>query len=266
MNKIDYMVVLEVNNANPNGDMNSGNMPRVDINNIGEISDVCLKRKMRNRLEADGENILIQMDSPEQSIKDIMDKSSIDFSKSKQEIQDNSCKEWFDVRAFGGVFAFKKSKKNDSVSVNVRGAMSVSPAFSIDPVEIETSTITKCISGESTDSGKRSSDTVGEKHRVKHGIYTFHGSISSAIADKNGLSTGDVECIKEMLPKLFEDDFSASRPAGSMEVLKVLWWEHKSTGGSCSTGKLVKHVTVNSDGSIDIDPNITISPEIIDGF
>lgn len=139
-----------------------------------------------------------------------------------------------DVRSFGQVFAFKDGK--EGVSVGVRGPVSLHPAFSIEPINIESLQITKSVNSITTD--KKSSDTMGTKHRVDFAVYTTFGSINCQLAEKTGFTMEDAELIKEALHTLFENDASSARPDGSMEVLRLYWWKHDCKNGQYSSAKV----------------------------
>ncbi len=273
--KIDFAVILTVQHANPNGDPLNGNRPRVTYEGYGEISDVAIKRKIRNRLMEMGKSIFVQSDDnrvdnysslrerAEETLKDV------DMSE-KKKFQEAACKAWLDVRAFGQVFAFKakkgkKSEGEDSgegVSIPVRGPVSIHPAFSVAPVLDRSSSIqiTKSVSGEPGE--KRGSDTMGMKHRVDHGVYVFYGSMNPQLASKTGFSDEDAEDIKKALQTLFVNDESSARPAGSMVVHKVYWWEHNSKNGQYSSAKVHRLLDVkpNKDEPKSVeDYNITLA-------
>lgn len=145
-----------------------------------------------------------------------------------------ACAKWMDVRSFGQVFAFKDGK--EGVSVGVRGPVSIHPAFSIEPINIESLQITKSVNSITTD--KKSSDTMGTKHRVDFAVYTTFGSINCQLAEKTGFTMEDAELIKEALHTLFENDASSARPDGSMEVLRLYWWKHDCKNGQYSSAKV----------------------------
>jgi CRISPR-associated protein Csd2 len=283
-NKIDFAVILRASKANPNGDPLNGNRPRMDYDGYGEMSDVCIKRKIRDRLmEAKDENgnfkysIFVQSDERKvddaKSLKDRADKALKDNLT-----METACQQWFDVRAFGQVFAFKstnsKKKKGEEaeeggdtgVSIPVRGPVSVHSAFSIEPIRPESIQITKSVNSETTADGKKSSDTMGMKHRIDKAVYVFYGSINPQLAEKTGFSKEDADAIKKVLPKLFENDESSARPAGSMEVINVFWWNHGCKAGKYSTAKVHRSLRVNVDGSYEIKSLTGLEPEIIDGF
>jgi CRISPR-associated protein Csd2 len=107
---------------------------------------------------------------------------------------------------------------------------------------------------------------MGMKHRVEKGVYVFFGSMNPQLAEKTGFSGEDAEAIKKVLPRLFENDESSARPAGSMEVLKVLWWKHNCKAGQYSSAKVHRTLKVQPDGSYVIDPLAGLNPEEIPGF
>ena len=247
-NKIDFAVLLTVNKANPNGDPLNGNRPREDYDGYGEISDVCIKRKIRNRLQDMGEKIFVQsQDRCDDGAKSLSDRANMQDvlkqalkSKDPEAYAKAACETWIDVRAFGQVFAFK----GDSVSVGVRGPVSVQTAVSVDPVDIATLQITKSVNSETTD-GKKSSDTMGTKSRVEFGLYVVKGSINRQLSEKTGFSDEDAEKIKDALISLFENDASSARPDGSMEVQKVFWWKHNCPMGQYSSAKVHRTLKVS---------------------
>ncbi|MFD2672612.1 type I-C CRISPR-associated protein Cas7/Csd2 [Marinicrinis sediminis] len=243
--KIDFAVVMTVRNANPNGDPLNGNRPRQNYDGYGEISDVCIKRKIRNRLQDMGESILIQSDERRndayRSIKDRVEghEEVQQFAKGKK--TDNilfakaACETWLDVRSFGQVFAFSGS----DVSVGIRGPVSIHTATSLDPIDISSMQITKSVNAVTQkDPDKKSSDTMGMKHRVDFGVYICYGSINTQLAEKTGFTHEDAEKIRQALITLFENDTSSARPDGSMEVNQVYWWEHNSKMGQHSSAKV----------------------------
>ena len=289
-NKIDFAVVLRVKRANPNGDPLNGNRPRTDYDNYGEMTDVCNKRKIRDRLlerwvadgkkEDDGNMIFVQSDDRKEDIyKSLRARAEAGLGNKlgSDETVDLACKRWLDVRAFGQLFALKGGKKakkgeenegegDTGISIGIRGPVTVQSAFSVAPVDIASTQITKSVSGEDTKDGKRSSDTMGMKHRVENGVYVFFGSMNPQLAKRTGFSDVDAEAIKQVLPRLFENDESSARPAGSMEILKVIWWKHNCKAGQYSSAKVHRALTVNPDDSIKLDPLDGLTPEIADGF
>ena len=247
-NKIDFEVLVMVQNANPNGDPLNGNRPRETYDGFGEISDVCIKRKIRNRLQDMGENIFVQSEErSDDECKSLSDRArknedmqKAQKDKDRDEYAKAACKEWIDVRSFGQVFAFK----DGSVSVGVRGPVSVHSAFSVLPVSIDSMQITKSVNSETKD--KKSSDTMGMKHKVNSALYIVKGSINHQLAQKTGFSDEDAEKIKEALRTLIVNDSSSARPDGSMEVCRVYWWKHNCPMGQYSSAKVHRLVKVTA--------------------
>ena len=282
VNKIDFAVIISAKNANPNGDPLNGNRPRENYDGYGEISDVCIKRKIRNRLQDMGKEIFVQSDERRtdgfRSLKDRADgcaelKKSI---KDKEQYAKIACDKWIDVRSFGQVFAFKKGEEDNSVSVGIRGPVSIHSAVSISPIEISSMQITKSVNGETQkDPDKKGSDTMGMKHRIEFGVYVIYGSINTQLATKTGFSEEDSELIKEALITLFENDCSSARPDGSMEVCKLYWWKHNAQMGQYSSAKVHRSLQIVpsvqvprsiNDYNISLETLDELTPEIYDGI
>jgi CRISPR-associated protein Csd2 len=276
-NKIDFAVVLRVDHANPNGDPLNGNRPRTDYDRLGEITDVCLKRKIRDRLQEHGHAIFVQSnDRKNDSAKCLRERAENflgDKLASAKEAIPAACGRWFDVRAFGQIFPFKKKGKakdeeggGEGISIPIRGPVSVRSAFSVEPVEVTSTQITKSVNLDGDSDVKRSPDTMGMKHRVDHGIYVFFGSMNPQLAEKTLFSDDDAAAIKQVLPRIFENDASSARPEGSMEVLKVIWWKHNCKAGQHSSAKVHRSLKVKPDGTFELERLEGLEPEQIDGF
>lgn len=297
-NKIDFMVLCTVNNANPNGDPIDGNRPRTTYSGHGEISDVCIKRKIRNRLQDMGESIFVQMeercDDKKKSLKERADdnipKKPNNEKYTKEEYSAIACEKWIDVRSFGQVFAFsskssdkkkenesKKKEKGAGVSVGVRGPVTLHQALSVSPVDVSTMQITKSVNSETTSDGGKSSDTMGSKHMVAFGLYVIKGSINVQLAEKTKFSEEDAEKIKECLRTLFVNDCSAARPDGSMEVCRVYWWKHNNKIGQYSSAKVHNTIKITPKDGVDVPASFDdydicetdlegLKPEIIEGI
>lgn len=248
-NKIDFAVIISVKNANPNGDPLNGNRPRVNYDGLGELSDVCIKRKIRNRLMQTGHSIFVQSDDNRvDEYRSLRNRAegilkNVDL-KNETKYREAACAQWIDVRTFGQVFAYKGGDEA-GVSIGIRGPVSIHPAFSVAPVldRVTSLQITKSVSGEG-DGTKRASDTMGMKHRVDHGVYIFYGSMNPQLAEKTGFSDEDADSIKVAISTLFRNDASSARPEGSMEVHKAYWWKHDSKIGKYSSAKV--HRTVGN--------------------
>lgn len=251
--KIDFAVIVTVNCANPNGDPLTGNRPRVTYEGLGEISDVAIKRKIRNRLMHMGKEIFVQPDDNRQDEhRSLLARAKAQINvdpKRDDDYRQAACERWIDVRAFGQVFPIKGASKGQGSSIGIRGPVSIHSAFSVAKVENRMTSlqIVKSVStaeGKEGDAGKRGSDTMGMKHRVDHGVYVFYGSMNPQLASKTGFSDEDAQAIKEALRTLFVNDESSARPAGSMAVHKVYWWEHNSPNGKYSSAKIHRSLKV----------------------
>ena len=277
-NKIDFAALISVRMANPNGDPSNDNCPRTDYYGYGEFSDVCIKRKIRNRMQDMNEKIFVQSeDRCEDVFKSLSERASAVLKgiKDREKYAQKACATWLDVRTFGQVFAFGKSKDKDSVSVGVRGPVSIHQAISISPVEIQPLHITKSVNGNVDE--KRSSDTMGTKYSVRFGLYLLKGAINVQLAEKTGFTEEEAQMVKECLRTLFVNDSSAARPDGSMEVVKLYWWQHNCKDGQYSSAKVHRSLKVTlkdtnripssvDDYAIQIEALPGLEPEVIDGL
>ena len=273
-NKIDFAIVMSIEHANPNGDPLNGNRPRQTYDRFGEISDVCLKRKIRNRLLDMGEQIFVQSDDKRKddfrSLKDRYDAEAKHHNK--DDVRNWGCETWYDVRAFGQLFAFKKSGKKGeddaqgAVSIGIRGPVSIQSAYSLEEVMIDSMQITKSVNLETDKKNpdKRGADTMGIKHRIVKGVYVAYGAVNCQLASTTGFSNEDAEKLKKALLTLFENDSSSARPEGSMEVLKLVWWRHNCASGQYSSAKVhgaLKKI-IKKDGSFDVEILRTSLPDL----
>ncbi|WP_173434513.1 type I-C CRISPR-associated protein Cas7/Csd2 [Sharpea azabuensis] len=278
-NKVDFAVIVTVNKANPNGDPLNGNRPREDFNGFGEISDVCIKRKIRNRLQDMGERIFVQSsDRSDDGAKCLSERATknedlVKFAKNKDEASYRklACQTWIDVRSFGQVFAFKSK---ETMTTGIRGPVTVQTGISVDPINITTTQITKSVNSEPKEG--KSSDTMGSKNRVDFGVYIIRGSINHQLAELTGFSEEDAEKIKHALISLFDNDASSARPDGSMEVVKVYWWKHNCYNGQYSTAKVQRTLQVHKKEGVETPQSINdyeivltnlegLSPEVYEG-
>ena len=254
-NKIDFAVLVSVTMANPNGDPLDGNRPRTSYSGYGEISDVCIKRKLRNRMQDMGQRIFVQSDDrSDDGCKSLRERANAVLGKTKDrdEYARIACETW----------------------MGVRGPVSIHQAVSLSPVEVKSLQITKSVNGEPGE--KRSSDTMGSKHIVRFGLYLVKGSINVQLAQKTGFTNEDAGIVRECLRTLFENDASSARPDGSMEVCRLYWWEHNCPCGQYSSAKVHRslHVALKTgveqpDSFEDYDVTLDTLPglacEIIDG-
>lgn len=287
-NKIDFSLIITAKNANPNGDPLNGNRPRENYDGYGEISDVCIKRKIRNRLQDMGENIFVQSDDRADdefgSLLERAQKNELlapyykykkkDFKKKQEdEFKKIACNEWIDVRSFGQVFASSGEKKGDGVSIGIRGPVTIQTATSVSPIDIISAKIVKSVDSDSKE-GKNA--RMGDKHRIDFGLYIVHGSINCQLAEKTGFTDEDAGKIKYALETLFENDCSSARPDGSMEVRRMYWYKHDSKTPKHTSAKVHRLLTVTLKDGIDrprcfedydiaLDKLDGLEPEIFEG-
>lgn len=278
--KIDFLLLVTASDANPNGDPLNGNRPRENMEGYGEISDVCIKRKIRNRWQDMGQRIFVQSDDRKDdgygSLKERAESCAelqAEIKKGKKADRDLcaqiACREWMDVRSFGQVFAFKGVE----VSLGIRGPVSIHQSVSASPIDTISMQITKSVNSEAKEGGGKASDTMGTKHRVSFGLYTVRGSVNVQLAEKTGFSQEDADLLKEALKTLFENDASSARPEGSMEVCRLYWWQHEEKTPLVSTAKIHRSVKLQakteqpkafSDYDITYEDPGCVKPEVYD--
>lgn len=247
MNKVDFAIIITAENCNPNGDPTNANIPRHDYDGYGEISDVCIKRKIRDRLFECGENILNlrrdQVSDGNYSIKAKIESMPElkEYKNDPEKIKDIACKTWMDVRSFGQVIALKPS--SGIVSCGIRGPVSIGIAKTLEPVDICSNQIVRNMNAEEN-SYKKDSGTVGMKYVVKKGVYVAYGSIYPQLAELTGFSEEDAEKIKQSMIHLLDNDASASRPSGSMSSA-LIWAQHGSKNGSAPSAKVHRSFGIN---------------------
>lgn len=235
-NKVDFIATIEVKNANPNGDPLAGNMPRTDSNGFGLISDVAIKRKIRNRMQDQGNEIFVKSrDHSDDGFNSLQKRFENVFTTkdSDEKAEKESNEKWLDVRTFGQVITYQKR------SIGIRGPLSISMAKSLDPIEITSMQITRSTNGmEPTGSSGRSSDTMGTKHFVEYGVYVVYGSANVYFSEKTGFDEKDLSVVKESLLTLFANDASSARPEGSMAIKELFWFTHSNKLGNVSSAKI----------------------------
>lgn len=234
-NKYDFIMYFTVKDANPNGDPLNDNRPRVDYNGFGEITDVCLKRKIRNRMIDFNENVFVRSsDRASDGFSNLKDRfeSNLEItnSSSVSEIEKIANKTWIDVRSFGQVFAFNNLKNRGKFSLGIRGPVSLHTAVSVEFVDIITKTNSK--------------NPNMNKHKIDFATYKLVGSINPQLSELTDFNDDDAEIIKNALLTIFENDATPSKPEGSMEVNKLYWFKHRSKLGDYPSSKLHKCVTL----------------------
>lgn len=257
-NRYDFVVLFEVENGNPNGDPDAGNMPRIDMEtNQGIVTDVCLKRKIRNYVEAakenaDGFRIYIKERVPLNRSDEMayqacgVDSKTIKTKKKENEnldldIRNFMCREFYDIRTFGAVMTtFVKDKLNCG---QVRGPVQLGFAKSVDPIIPQEITITRVAITTESDSETKNTE-MGRKYIVPYGLYRVEGYVSANLARKvTGFSEEDLNLLWEAIINMFEVDHSAAR--GNMAVRKLIVFKHENELGNAPAFQLFNKVKVH---------------------
>ena len=255
-NRYDFVILFDVENGNPNGDPDAGNAPRVDAESgYGYITDVCLKRKIRNYVELvkegqPGYNILIKPDRSlnakfaaayeAEGLKTKNKRKDLDEEK---KARDYMCRTYYDVRTFGAVMS-----TGDNPCGIVRGPVQINFARSISPVNIQDVTITR--QARTTEERKETGDTeMGRKSVIPYALYRAEGYVSAALANKStDLSEDDVELLWMAIINMFENDHSAAR--GKMCMRKLYVFKHDSVLGNCPSHILFDKIDVKEIGNV----------------
>lgn len=255
-NRIDFVYMFDVQDGNPNGDPDAGNLPRVDAETgMGLVTDVCLKRKVRNYVQvarncAEGYDIFIKEKAV---LNSLIDASHEDDSvKKKEKASDKTeaarqvmCSKYFDVRTFGAVMSTGKN------AGQVRGPIQFTFARSVDPIAAAEHSITRMAVATEKEAEKQSGDnrTMGRKATVPYGLYVCHGFISASLAKQTGFNIEDLVLFFEALQNMFDVDRSAAR--GLMSAQKLIVFKHDSILGNAPANKLFDCVKVekNCDGA-----------------
>lgn len=274
-NRIDFVYMFDVQDGNPNGDPDAGNLPRVDSETgMGLVTDVCLKRKVRNYVQVaknieDGYDIFIKEKAVLNNLIDkAHDDSEVKKSKDKTEAaRIFMCKNYYDIRTFGAVMSTGKN------AGQVRGPIQFTFARSADPIAAAEHSITRMAVATDKEAEKQGGDnrTMGRKATVPYGLYVCHGFISANLAQQTGFSEDDLALFWDALKNMFDVDRSAAR--GLMSSQKLIVFKHDSALGNAPANKLFDLVKVSkicdgaprsfSDYSITIDKdnvpsNITV--------
>jgi CRISPR-associated protein Csd2 len=232
-NRHDFLLLFEVTNGNPNGDPDAGNLPRLDPNtNRGIVSDVCLKRKVRNFVElfapqresadANGYGVLIkQGPALERTINEAVDKNDRKPEAAVRWL----CREFYDIRAFGGVLGVGADVMKGSAHGQLRGPVQFTFGQSFHPITPLEISITRCVP--TTVEDEKKERTMGNKHIVPYALYAAKGYVSPAFAERTGFTDADLHLLFEALNHMFEHDRSAAR--GEMIVRGLYDFEHVGT-------------------------------------
>jgi CRISPR-associated protein Csd2 len=255
-NRYDFLYLFDCQDANPNGDPDAGNLPRLDVESgQGLVTDVCLKRKIRNYVAmthngTEGHRIYFT----EGAVHNIQHKEAYDGigekpdKKVKPEIKDKAtawmCQNYYDVRTFGAVM---------STEVNcgqVRGPVQISFARSIDPIVSSEHAITRSSVTNEKDIEKER--TMGRKFTVPYGLYKAQGFVNPFLAKQTGFTDADLEVLFQSLENAFQFDQSAARPAGSMNPRKLIVFKHSTELGQAPSHKLFETVSVQKKETVEI--------------
>jgi CRISPR-associated protein, Csd2 family len=245
-NRIDFVYIFDVQDGNPNGDPDAGNLPRVDAETgMGLVTDVCLKRKVRNYVQvakdcSAGYDIFIKEKAvlnksidaahEEESVKNAADKTTA--------ARDVMCEKFFDIRTFGAVMSTGKN------AGQVRGPIQFTFARSVDPIAAMEHSITRMAVATEKEAEKQGGDnrTMGRKATVPYGLYVCHGFISANLAQQTGFSEEDLALFWDALKNMFDIDRSAAR--GMMSAQKLIVFKHESVLGNAPANKLFDRVKV----------------------
>ena len=245
-NRIDFVYIFDVQDGNPNGDPDAGNLPRVDAETgMGLVTDVCLKRKVRNYVQtakgqADGYDIFIKEKAVLNTLIDkAHDDSEVKDAQDKTEAaRMYMCKNYYDIRTFGAVMSTGKN------AGQVRGAIQLTFARSADTIATAEHSITRMAVATEKEAEKQGGDnrTMGRKATVPYGLYVCHGFISANLAQQTGFSEEDLQLFWDALKNMFDVDRSAAR--GLMSAQKLIVFKHDSVLGNAPANKLFDLVKV----------------------
>ncbi|MFI3299556.1 MAG: type I-C CRISPR-associated protein Cas7/Csd2 [Rikenellaceae bacterium] len=245
-NKIDFVYIFDIQDGNPNGDPDAGNLPRVDPETgMGLVTDVCLKRKVRNYVQvakgcSEGFDIFIKEKAVLDNLvieiyKDITEKKN--KAETDKEARERLCRKYYDIRTFGAVLATKDKQGQ------VRGAIQLTFSRSIEPIVTLEHSITRMASTKDDGTGK----TMGRKSTVPYGLYVCHGFISANLAKDTGFSGEDLELFYSALANMFDCDRSAAR--GLMSAQKLILFTHDSELGNAPANKLFDLVKIEKNSA-----------------
>ena len=256
-NRFDFVYIFDVQDGNPNGDPDAGNLPRIDAETgMGLVTDVCLKRKVRNYVQMakeckDGFDIFIKEKAV---LNNLIDSSYDDDSvKSKERQEDKTeaarkvmCSRYYDVRTFGAVMSTGKN------AGQVRGPIQLTFARSVDPINSSEHSITRMAVTTEKEAEKQSGDnrTMGRKSTVPYGLYVCHGFVSANLAAQTGFSEDDLVLFWEALKNMFDVDRSAAR--GLMSAQKLIVFKHDSALGNAPANQLFDLVHVEKKADVDV--------------
>ena len=241
--RYDFVLLFDVQDGNPNGDPDAGNLPRIDAETgMGLVTDVCLKRKVRNYVQLSGQDIFIKEKGVLNALIDEAHEQKEVQSKEKGEKTEAArkwmCSKYYDIRTFGAVMSTGKN------AGQVRGPVQMTFARSVEPIVALEHSITRMAVATEAEAEKQSGDnrTMGRKYTVPYGLYRAHGFISAHLANQTGFSEDDLKLFWEALKNMFEHDRSAAR--GMMATRGLYVFEHNSALGNAPAHKLFERITI----------------------
>ena len=248
--RIDFIYLFDVQDGNPNGDPDAGNLPRIDAETgNGLVTDVCLKRKIRNYVETSRQDnqhygIFIQeaavLDNRVEEIYETDTVKNSPKTTQKETAKKALCEKYFDIRTFGAVIATKEKQGQ------VRGPVQLTFARSIDPVVSLSHAITRMAVTKESDKDKER--TIGRKSTIPYGLYMTHGFINVNLAEQTGFDSNDLDLFWEALKNMFDHDRSAAR--GLMSARKLIIFEHDSNLGNAPANTLFDLVTIQTNDGV----------------
>ena len=259
-NRYEFVMLYDVENGNPNGDPDAGNMPRIDPETgHGIVTDVCIKRKIRNYVDmikggADGYDIYVKQDitlnAQDQKGVDAVANITEKSEKSKS-FRDFMCRQFYDIRTFGAVMTTAaKDKTLSNAAGQVRGPVQLAFGRSVDPIVPQEITITRVAITQDVKAEKASTE-MGRKHIIPYALYRQEGFISANLARQiTGFDNADIELLWEAITRMFEFDRSAAR--GKMTLRELIVFCHENALGSAPSYKLFESVSVTRNEGVDV--------------
>lgn len=242
--RYDFVLLFDVKDGNPNGDPDAGNLPRMDAETgMGLVTDVCLKRKVRNYVQLSGQDIFIKEKGVLNTLIDEAHEQEAVKSKEKGEKTEAArkwmCSNYYDIRTFGAVMSTGKN------AGQVRGPVQITFARSIEPIVALEHSITRMAVATEAEAEKQSGDnrTMGRKYTVPYGLYRAHGFVSAHLANQTGFSEDDLNLFWDSLLNMFEHDRSAAR--GMMATRGLYVFEHSTALGNAPAYSLFDRITVD---------------------
>ena len=241
--RYDFVLLFDVQDGNPNGDPDAGNLPRIDAETgMGLVTDVCLKRKVRNYVQLSGKDIFIKEKAVLNTLIDEAHEQESVRKKEKGEKTEAArawmCLKYYDIRTFGAVMSTGKN------AGQVRGPVQMTFARSVEPIVALEHSITRMAVTTEADAEKQSGDnrTMGRKYTIPYGLYCSHGFVSAHLANQTGFSEEDMNLFWEALQNMFEHDRSAAR--GMMSTRGLYVFEHSTALGNAPAHKLFERIKV----------------------